>query len=55
MQAPAGSAARRVADAMRTWPSHVAGTGRYVTALMTDLPGLLVKDGAEGVCAVRTA
>lgn len=42
---------RAVADAMRAWPAYVGGTGRDVTDLMSALPGLLVKDGAEGVCA----
>lgn len=42
---------RRVADAMRAHPWHVGGTGRDVTLLMQGLPGLLVKDGAEGVYA----
>jgi L-asparaginase II len=42
---------RRVADAMRARPWHVGGTGREVTRLMTGVPGLLAKDGAEGVWA----
>jgi L-asparaginase II len=42
---------RRVADAMRAWPAYVAGTGRDVTDLMVAVPGLLAKDGAEGVFA----
>lgn len=46
-----GSAERRVADAMRAWPRHVSGDGRFVTEAMSAVPGLLVKDGAEGVCA----
>jgi L-asparaginase II len=41
----------RVADAMRAHPWHVGGTGREVTRLMTGVPGLLAKDGAEGVWA----
>jgi len=44
-----GSDERRVADAMRAHPEVVGGTGRDVTALMTGVPGLLAKDGAEGV------
>ena len=50
-----GSAPRRVADAMRAHPQLVAGTGRDVTAWMTGVPGLLAKDGAEGVFAVALA
>ena len=46
-----GSAERRTADAMRRHPELVGGTGRDVTLLMEGLPGLLAKDGAEGVYA----
>jgi L-asparaginase II len=42
---------RDVADAMRAHPDLVAGTGRAATRLMTDVPGLIAKDGAEGVFA----
>ena len=49
--APSGSPERRVADAMRAYPEVVGGTGRDVTALMRAVPGLLVKDGAEGNAA----
>jgi L-asparaginase II len=49
VRAPEGSAGRRVADAMRAEPWYVAGTGREDTALMTAVPGLLVKGGADGV------
>lgn len=38
-----------VASAMRAHPELVAGEGRDVTALMRSVPGLLAKDGAEGV------
>ncbi len=41
----------RVADAMRAHPDLVGGSGRDVTALMRSVPGLLAKDGAEGVYA----
>ncbi len=41
--------ARTVSDAMRTHPFFVAGTGREDTELMTELPNLLSKAGAEGV------
>ena len=43
--------ARRVAEAMRTHPWYVGGTGRDVTRLMEGVPGLVCKDGAEGVYA----
>ncbi len=46
-----GSAERRVADAMRQHPELAGGTGRDVTALMAGVPGLVAKDGAEGVYA----
>ncbi|MEU3272437.1 asparaginase [Saccharomonospora sp. NPDC006951] len=42
---------RQVADAMRARPWLVAGTGRIDTLLMTAVPGLLSKEGAEGVAA----
>jgi L-asparaginase II len=48
--APA-SVERTVADAMRAHPEMVAGTGGEDTALMTGVPGLLSKVGAEGVMA----
>ena len=51
----AGSPQRRVADAMRAHPFLVGGTGRDITKLMQSVHGLLVKDGAEGVCAAATA
>ncbi len=47
-----GSAERLVADAMRAWPHYVGGTRRDVTRLMAGVPGLLAKDGAEGVYLV---
>ena len=49
VQAPEGSAERSVADAMRAHPWLVAGTGREDTELMTAVPDLLVKGGADGV------
>jgi L-asparaginase II len=42
---------RQVAEAMRTHPWYVGGTGRDVTRLMEGIPGLVAKDGAEGVYA----
>ena len=44
-------ATSRVADAMRAHPELVGGTGRDVTAVMRATPGLIAKDGAEGVYA----
>ncbi len=41
----------RVAAAMQKHPHLVGGTGRDVTRLMLELPGLVAKDGAEGVYA----
>jgi L-asparaginase II len=49
VQAAEGAPGRRVADAMRAHPWYVAGTGREDTGLMTAVPGLLVKGGADGV------
>ncbi|MBI1757889.1 MAG: asparaginase [Actinobacteria bacterium] len=46
-----GTPPRRVADAMRAHPELVGGTGRETTVLMRAVPGLLLKDGAEGVHA----
>jgi L-asparaginase II len=42
---------RSVADAMRARPDLVGGVDRVVTALMDSVPGLVAKDGAEGVFA----
>lgn len=42
---------RHVADAMRTHPELVGGEGRANTLLMRGIPGLIAKDGAEGVFA----
>jgi L-asparaginase II len=41
-----------VAHAMRRHPDMVAGEGRDVTELMRRMPGLLAKDGFEGIQAV---
>ena len=43
------SPARRVTAAMRAFPDFVGGTNRDVTAFMLAVPGLVAKDGAEGV------
>lgn len=42
---------RRTGRAMSTKPWFVGGTGRDVTRLMEAIPGLVAKDGAEGVYA----
>ncbi len=47
--------ARRTAAAMRAHPWYVGGSGRDVTALMEGVPGLVAKDGYEGVYAVGLA
>jgi L-asparaginase II len=41
----------RVAAAMRAHPRLVGGSGRVVTDLLAEVPGLVAKDGAEGVWA----
>jgi L-asparaginase II len=40
---------------MRAHPDVVGGSGRDVSLLMTAVPGLLVKDGAEGTAAAVLA
>jgi len=52
VHAEPGTPERRVADAGRAHPEVVGGPGRDVTHLMQRVPGLLAKDGAEGVYAV---
>jgi L-asparaginase II len=49
--APPGTPEHRCATAMQTYPELVGGRGRDVTALMTGVPGLVAKDGAEAVFA----
>jgi len=49
--ATAGGNEGRTADAMCAYPCLVGGSGREVTALLAGIPGLIVKDGAEGVYA----
>jgi L-asparaginase II len=51
VRADANTAEGRVAAAMRAHPWYVGGTGRDATLLMLGVPGLLAKDGAEGVFA----
>ncbi|MEV0321582.1 asparaginase [Streptomyces sp. NPDC050658] len=47
--APSGTPEARVADAMRGHAEMVSGAHRDVAALMRAVPGLLTKDGFEGV------
>jgi L-asparaginase II len=47
--APPAAPEGRVAAAMRAHPWWVAGTGRDVVRLAGAVPGLIAKDGAEGV------
>ena len=44
-----------VADAIRAFPEYLGGTGRDVTALIAQTPGLIAKDGAESVYAAGLA
>lgn len=50
-----GSSATRVRRAMTSFPAMVGGPARDVTRLMLGVPGLVAKDGAEGVFAVALA
>lgn len=52
---PHGSAELRVADAIRAYPAWMSGTRRYEAALMKAVPGMLMKPGADGVCAFALA
>ena len=49
--APPGTPEGAVADAIRAYPQWLGGTRRDVTALVAGVPGLIAKDGAEGVYA----
>jgi L-asparaginase II len=49
--ATGGAELRRVAEALRAHPDLLGGAGRAVTRLMQAVPGLIAKDGAEGVFA----
>jgi L-asparaginase II len=51
VRAEPGTPERTVADAMRAFPSWTSGTTRDESRLMTEIPGLLLKAGAEGVDA----
>jgi L-asparaginase II len=53
--APPATPERKVADAMRAYPEWTSGTTRPERALMTAVPGLLVKSGAEGVDGLALA
>jgi L-asparaginase II len=55
VSARVGSPEREVADAMRAYPAWMSGTTRYEAALMEAVPGLLMKPGADGVCAFALA
>ncbi|MDO0929075.1 asparaginase [Streptomyces sp. TG1A-8] len=44
-----GTPEARVADALRAYPEMASGARRDVSALMRAVPGLLAKDGFEGV------
>jgi L-asparaginase II len=50
--APAGTSEARVAAAIRAYPRWLGGTRRDVSTLIAAVPGLIAKDGAEGVFAV---
>lgn len=50
-----GGAEARVASAMRAHPWLVGGPGRDVSRFMAAVPGLIAKDGAEGVYAAALA
>ncbi len=47
----AGEAGRAVHDAVRSYPAMVAGEGDTLTTMLRHVPGLLAKDGADGVFA----
>ena len=49
--APDGTPEHRVARAIRSHPEWLGGTRRDVTQLVAGVPGLIAKDGAEGVYA----
>jgi L-asparaginase II len=53
--APAGSAERTAIDAMRAFPEWTSGTGHDADRLMRAVPGLVAKNGAEGVYAAALA
>ena len=50
-----GTEPRLVADAMRAHPAWTSGTTRQEAAMAAAVPGLLMKSGADGVCAFALA
>lgn len=53
--APEGTHEAKVATAIRHYPQWVGGTGRDVTSLISGVPGLIAKDGAEAVYVAALA
>ncbi|MDT0331080.1 asparaginase [Nocardiopsis lambiniae] len=53
--APEGSPEHAILTAMSTHPEYVSGTGRVDTDLMTRMPGLVSKIGADGVLVLGAA
>ncbi|MDQ1711856.1 MAG: hypothetical protein QOE45_1306 [Frankiaceae bacterium] len=53
--ATSGTPESAVAHAMRAHPELIGGTGHDVTRLIGAVPGLIAKDGAEGVYAAALA
>lgn len=47
--APVGTPMHAVAEAVRVHPVQLGGSSRPITELITAVPGLIAKDGAEGV------
>ena len=47
--APENTAARHIIEAVRAHPFMVAGTGRFDTIVMGEVPEVFIKTGAEGV------
>lgn len=52
MQSPAGTAERRLVEAMVAFPEYVSGTTRDEMRLMNAFPGAIAKSGAESVYVV---
>lgn len=52
VQSPAGSAERRLVEAMVAFPEYVSGTTRDEMQLMKSFPGAIAKSGAESVYVV---
>ena len=53
--APSESPEGKVAEAIRRHPQLLGGTGRDVSIFISSIPGLIAKDGAEGVYAAATS